>query len=72
MHRTFEDGEVREQFRTLTPKEPSVPGADRLHALLRVFQFVEPYAEPEERVGLAGLMAEKQAWRSSGFPAGVA
>ncbi len=57
MHRTFEDGEVRERFRTLTPKEPGLPGADRLHASLRVFQFVET-DEPEERVDLAGLMAE--------------
>jgi hypothetical protein len=59
MHRTFEGGEVREQFRTLSPKEPSLPGADRLHASLRVFQFVET-DEPEERIDLAGLMAEKR------------
>jgi hypothetical protein len=61
MHRTFGHGEVREQFRTLTPKEPSLPGADRLHASLRVFQFVETVDEPEERVDLAGLVVEKQA-----------
>ena len=57
MHRTFEHGAVREQFRTLSPKEPSLPGGDRLHASLRVFQFVET-DEPEERIDLAGLMAE--------------
>ena len=61
MHRTLEDGQLREQFRTLTPKEPSLPGSDRLHASLRVFQFVEADDEPEERIDLAGLMAEKPA-----------
>jgi hypothetical protein len=61
MHRTFEGGELREQFRTLSPKEPSLPGSDRLHASLRVFQFVESDDEPEERIDLAGLMAEKRA-----------
>ncbi|NNM74809.1 DUF6505 family protein [Enterovirga aerilata] len=61
LHRTFQDGELREQFRTLTAKEPGLPGADRLHAGLRVFQFVEADEEPEERIDLAGLMAEKRA-----------
>lgn len=61
MHRTLEDGQLREQFRTLTPKEPGLPGSDRLHASLRVFQFVEADDEPEERIDLAGLMAEKPA-----------
>ena len=60
LHRTFERGELREQFRTLTPKEPTLPGSDRLHASLRVFQFVETDDEPEEQVDLVGLMAEKR------------
>jgi hypothetical protein len=51
---------VREQFRRLSPKEPSLPGSDRLHASLRVFQFVETDDEPDERIDLAGLMAEKR------------
>jgi hypothetical protein len=60
MHRTFDAGEMREQFRTLTPKEPTLPGSDRLHASLRVFQFVETDEEPEERIDLVGLVAEKR------------
>lgn len=58
MHRTAVDGEIREQFRTLRPREPSLAGGDRLHADLRVFQFVETDEEPEEAVDLTTLGRE--------------
>jgi hypothetical protein len=49
MHRSFEDGEIRERFRTLRPKEGPKP--------LRAFAFleVEGEEEPAERVDLAAL-----------------
>ncbi|HEY8382384.1 MAG TPA: DUF6505 family protein [Microvirga sp.] len=55
MHRTVEDGEMKERFRTLHRREPGVAGADRLHSHARAFEFVET-DEPEERVDLLGLM----------------
>jgi hypothetical protein len=57
MHRSVEDGAVREQFRTLQRREGSTPGADRMHAHARAFEFVE-VEEPEERVDLMGLMGK--------------
>jgi hypothetical protein len=56
MHRTLEDGNIKEQFRTLRPRERAAGGADSLHAFARAFQFVETDGEPEERVDLAELM----------------
>jgi hypothetical protein len=56
MHRTLEDGNIKEQFRTLRPRERAHPGADSLHATARAFQFVETDEAPDERVDLAGLM----------------
>lgn len=56
LQRTIENGEVRERFRTLTPREPGAPGLDRLHAQARAFEFVESDGEPEEEVDLLGLM----------------
>jgi hypothetical protein len=53
MHRTFEGGEIREQFRTLHRRDRAA-GADRLHAFARAFEVVE-VEEPEERVDLVGL-----------------
>ncbi len=50
MHRTLEDGNIKEQFRTLRPRERAHAGADSLHAYARAFQFVETGEEPEERV----------------------
>ena len=49
VHRSFEDGEIREAFRTLRPKDGPKP--------LRAFAFleVEGEDEPEEKVDLAGL-----------------
>lgn len=55
MRRTVVDGELREQFRTLQPREPTL-GGDRLHAGMRAFQFVEVEGEAEERVDLAALV----------------
>jgi hypothetical protein len=56
MHRTLEDGNIKEQFRTLRPRERAHAGADSLHAFARAFQFVETEEEPEEQVNLAKLM----------------
>jgi Family of unknown function (DUF6505) len=58
MHRTLEDGNIKEQFRTLRARERPHSGADSLHAYARAFQFVETDEEPKERVDLAGLMRE--------------
>lgn len=58
VERRMEDGEVRERFRTLKPRE-ATPGADRLHAMSRAFTFHEIEGEdetPEERVDLVSLM----------------
>jgi hypothetical protein len=56
LHRTIEDGEIRERFRALRPREGAAPGADRRHAYARAFDFYETDEEPEERVDLAGLL----------------
>jgi hypothetical protein len=58
MHRTVEGGTIKEQFRTLRRREGATPGADRLHAHARAFDFVET-DEPEERVDLLGLMDKR-------------
>jgi hypothetical protein len=49
VHRGFEDGEIREAFRTLRPRNGPKP--------LRAFAFleVEGEEEPEERVDLTKL-----------------
>jgi Family of unknown function (DUF6505) len=57
MRRILEGGEIREQFRTLNRRDPALSGADRLHGFARAFEFVE-VVEPDERVGLPGLMDE--------------
>jgi uncharacterized protein DUF6505 len=58
MHRTLEDGNIKEQFRTLRPRERAHVGPDSLHAYARAFQFVEIDEEAEERVDIAGFMRE--------------
>jgi len=57
VQRSIEDGEVRERFRTLKPREATAD-ADRLHAHARAFTFheVEGDDEPAEEVDLLGLM----------------
>jgi hypothetical protein len=54
VHRTHEDGNMREAFRTLHPRAGPKP--------LRAFAFleVEGEEEPEERVDLAGLTEDKR------------
>jgi hypothetical protein len=59
MHRRLEGGEIREQFRTLRPRDPALVGADRLHAHARAFEFVEVDDEAPERVDLAALLETK-------------
>ncbi len=53
--RSIEDGEIRERFRTLTPRAPEA-GGGRLHAHARAFTFHEVEGEePVEEVDLLGL-----------------
>jgi len=57
VQRSVENGEIRERFRTLKPRE-SPADADRLHAHARAFTFheVEGNHGAEEEVDLLGLM----------------
>ena len=57
VQRSIENGEIRERFRTLKPREVS-EDADRLHAHARAFTYheVDDGAEPSEEVDLPGLM----------------
>jgi hypothetical protein len=57
MHRTIEDGDIKERFRTLRPRDRGIEGADRLHSHARAFEFVET-DEPEEVVDVPGLMGK--------------
>ncbi len=61
MHRAVEDGEIREQYRTLKPRE-RMAGADSLHAQARAFTFHELVEDeaPEERVDLIDMMAGRR------------
>jgi Family of unknown function (DUF6505) len=54
IHRTYDDGEIRESFRTLRPRDPLKPR--------RVFSFVEVVGEnegPDDEIDLVGLAKEK-------------
>jgi hypothetical protein len=57
VQRSIEDGEIRERFRTLKPRE-AVESSDSLHAHARAFTFheIEGDDEPTEEVDLLGLM----------------
>jgi hypothetical protein len=57
VQRSFEDGEIRERFRTLRPREAAAD-ADSLHAHASAFTFheVEGDEEPAEQVDLKGLI----------------
>lgn len=59
LHRTVEDGAIRERFRTLRRREGAAPGADRLHAFARAFEIVEDETEIDEAVDLVGLMGKR-------------
>jgi hypothetical protein len=54
VHRTHEDGEIREAFRSLRPRNGPKP--------LRAFSFLEVQGEeqPDEEVDLAALAKEKK------------
>ena len=54
MHRRLDGSGIREQFRTLQPRE-----TDSLHARSRAFTFVEVEEEPEH-VDLLGLLETKR------------
>jgi hypothetical protein len=58
LHRWLEEGAIRERFRSLHAREPSSPGADRLHAGARAFEFIE-MDEPEEHADLLGLLGAR-------------
>lgn len=58
LHRAVEDGEVREQYRTLKRRD-GLAGADKLHAHSRAFTFHE-VEDVEERVDLVGLVDAKR------------
>jgi hypothetical protein len=57
VQRSVDNGEIRERFRTLKPRE-GTPGADRLHAHASAFTFheIEGDPEPTEEVDLLGLI----------------
>ncbi len=57
VQRSVENGEIRERFRTLKPREAAA-GADRLHAHAPAFTFheVEGDVEPTEEVDLPGMI----------------
>jgi Family of unknown function (DUF6505) len=57
VQRNIENGEIRERFRTLKPRQAEA-GADRLHAHASAFTFheVEGDIEPTEEVDLLGMI----------------
>ena len=57
VQRSIEDGEIRERFRTLKPRQ-AMADADSLHAHASAFTFheVEGDEEPAEQVDLMGLI----------------
>ncbi|WP_245974104.1 DUF6505 family protein [Bosea caraganae] len=61
LHRSVENGELREQYRTLTARE-RVPGLDGLHAQARAFSFHEVVEDDgaEERVDLIDMMETRK------------
>jgi hypothetical protein len=61
LHRTLEDGEIKEVYRTLRARDPAAPGADRLHVGAKAFIAVESDEEDiEEHVDLLGMMDAKK------------
>ena len=64
VQRSVEDGEIRERFRTLRPRE-TTGSADSLHAHASAFTFHEVEGEeaPEEQVDLIGLIGNDRMTR---------
>ncbi|MDP1882155.1 MAG: DUF6505 family protein, partial [Bradyrhizobium sp.] len=64
VQRGVEDGEIRERFRTLRPRE-TAGNADSLHAHASAFTFheVEGEEEPAEQVDLLGLIKTERMTR---------
>jgi hypothetical protein len=64
VQRSVEDGEIRERFRTLRPRE-TAGSADSLHAHTSAFTFheVEGEDEPAEQVDLMGLIRDDRMTR---------
>lgn len=52
LHRRFEDGAIREQFRTLTPRNETAFSGTHLHGHDRAFHFIE---EVEDHVDIFAL-----------------
>lgn len=61
MHRSAEEGEIREQFRTLAARE-RIPGLDDLHAHARAFTFYEVVDDntAQDEVDLIDMMADRK------------
>src|SRR6267154_571677 len=61
VQRSIENGEIRERFRTLKPRQAET-GADRLHAHASAFTFheVEGDIEPTEEVDLLGMITTER------------
>jgi Family of unknown function (DUF6505) len=57
VQRSVENGEIRERFRTLKPRQAATD-RDRLHAHTRAFTFheIEGEVEPAEQVDLLGMI----------------
>ena len=57
VQRSVENGEIRERFRTLKPRQTAADG-DRLHAHVSAFTFheIEGDIEPDEEVDLLGMI----------------
>jgi hypothetical protein len=59
LHRTMENGEIVERFRTLTPKSEAGL-AETGKGAFRAFEFIEVADDgPEEQVDLVGLMKDR-------------
>lgn len=61
LHRTLENAEIKEVYRTLRARDAGAPGADRLHVGAKAFLVVESDDdELEEHVDLLGIMDAKK------------
>jgi hypothetical protein len=60
LNRSFEAGEIREQFRALHLRDRDPSAADRLHSQARAFEFVEVEDDRGDSVDLVGLVGAPQ------------